>query len=82
MRTIYIRILYDNGIEKEYAFDSKEELTPAEMEIAINEFKEAYVEPSFRGEKLKGGGCLNFESEGRDVNVNLNKVSEISFSIR
>lgn len=82
MRTIYIRVLYDNGIEKEYAFDSKEELTPAEMDIAINEFKEAYIEPSFRGEKLRGGGCMTFESEGKDISVNLNKVSEISFSIR
>ncbi len=82
MRTIHIRILYDNGIEKDYAFDSSEELTPAEMEIAIRELKEAYVIPAFRGEKTESVGCLTFESEGRDISINLAKVAEVAFSIR
>ncbi|GGN95434.1 hypothetical protein [Saccharibacillus kuerlensis] len=82
MRTIYIHILYDNGIEKEYAFDSSEELTPAEMEIAIREFKDAYIIPVFRGEKSEGSSYMTFESEGRDISINLHKVSEIGFSIR
>ncbi|CAM4312053.1 MULTISPECIES: hypothetical protein [Saccharibacillus] len=82
MRGIYIRILYDNGIEKEYAFDSSEELTPAELEIAVRELKEAYVVPAFRGERPEGDGCMTFESEGRDISVNLAKVSEVAFSIR
>ncbi|NGZ74184.1 hypothetical protein [Saccharibacillus alkalitolerans] len=82
MRTIYIHILYDNGIEKEYAFDSSEELTPAEMEIAVRAFKDAYIIPAFRGERPEEGGCMTFESEGRDISINLAKVSEIGFSIR
>ncbi|MCQ4085858.1 hypothetical protein [Saccharibacillus sp. JS10] len=82
MRGIYIRILYDNGIEKEYMLDSSDELTPAELEIAVRELKEAYVIPAFRGERPTGEGCMNFESEGHDISVNLAKVSEIRFSIR
>ncbi|WP_172200309.1 hypothetical protein [Saccharibacillus qingshengii] len=82
MRTINIRILYDNGIEKEYAFDSSEELTAAEMEIAIREIKEAYIIPAFRGEKSDSIGCLTFESGGQEISVNLAKVAEIAFAIR
>lgn len=82
MRTIHIRILYDNGTENEYAFDSNEELTPAELEIAVKELKEAYVIPAFRGERPEGGACMTFESGGEDISINLAKVSEIGFSIR
>lgn len=82
MRTIHIRILYDSGIEKEYMFDSSEELTAAEMEIAIRELKEAYVIPAFRGETTDSAGCLAFESEGRDISINLAKVAEVAFIIR
>ncbi|MDO3409546.1 hypothetical protein QWJ34_07200 [Saccharibacillus sp. CPCC 101409] len=82
MRTIYIHILYDNGVERQYVFDSSEELTHAEMEIAVKEFKDAYITPAFRGEKPTVGEHMTFESEGRDINVNLSKVSEIVFSIR
>ncbi|WP_172250326.1 hypothetical protein [Saccharibacillus deserti] len=82
MRKIHIRILYDNGIEKEYAFDSSEELTAAEMEIAIREIKEAYIIPAFRGEKFESVGCLTFESGEREISINLAKVAEIAFAIR